>query len=61
MNNSFFKIFGIAFVISLILLAALEWSINKRLVTEHVIGWAFVAAFIGALMGIIIEKKNNSH
>lgn len=59
MKNSFSKIFGVTTTITLILMIICEWFLNKEIQPSHVIGWLFVAAFIGALVGIIQQKSNH--
>lgn len=57
MNNSFLKIFSITTLVTLILMVLAEWFLNKTIQISHVIGWLFVATFIGALIGIIRQKS----
>jgi len=57
MNKSFLKPFSITTILLLILMTAGEWFINKEIQTAHVIGWLFVATFIGALIGILNQKS----
>jgi hypothetical protein len=42
-------------------LIAGEWLINKSTSLEHIIGWAFVASFIAALVGILGQKSTQNH
>ncbi len=59
MNTSFLKIFSIITMLSLLLLVAGEWLINKNIEMSHVIGWLFVATFIGALIGVSRQKSSH--
>ncbi len=59
MKNSFLKSFVLFTIISLGLMVIIEWMINKNIEIAHVIGWVFVATFIGALIGISRQKHTH--